>query len=145
MAEALMYQTFYLLAFGVFFVIMIILALFLRKISVDDIFKDTPQSRQPDLFKNVKTNALPAPRSPKVTADSLQQMLQKQPKITTSPNIQTVNDKRATTNKIGKGLSALGVIMLILPLPDSFMLPSMGMIYVGYLITRASAPPKKKK
>ncbi|NQU31590.1 MAG: hypothetical protein HQ525_13065, partial [Anaerolineae bacterium] len=54
------------------------------------------------------------------------------------------NLDRKTINNIGKILGAVGAIMLFAPLPASFNNISIGIAFLGYLIAKATAPPKKK-
>ena len=53
--------------------------------------------------------------------------------------------ERKKVNTVGKVISAIGVVMIFAPLPDGFAVPSMIIAYVGYIIAKASAPPKEKK
>jgi len=116
-----------LIVFVSFAVLLLIGAVVMRKLSVRDVFDDIPLSPKAGIF----TSREKSPYSAKATS--------------------SLGDKpafkldRKRINTIGKIMGAVGVIMLFAPLPASLNNISLGIAFLGYLIVKATAPPKKKK
>jgi len=116
-----------LVVFIAFAVLFLLGAGILRKLSVRDIFDNIPLSSE----AGISTSMDKSPYSAKGT--------------------KTLGEKsafkldRKAINNIGKILVTIGAIMLFAPLPDSFTTYGMGIAFLGYLIVKATAPPKKKK
>jgi len=106
-----------------------------RKLSVKDIFDD--------ISSPFKGGLSPAQKNSPFSAKS-----------TNSPfsakSTKSLGEKpgfkldRKTINIIGKIMGAVGAIMLFAPLPASYNNFSLGIAFLGYLIAKATAPPKKK-
>ena len=126
-----------LIAFAVFGVLVLIVALVLRKMTVDDIFSDDKAS----------------PMSASPFPDRVKDTLPAAPKNTLAPagaprsgiDTPTFALNRQTINKIGKILSAVGTIMIIAPLSSSWDGVAFGILFVGYLLARFTNPPKEQK
>lgn len=115
-----------LIVFISFAVLLLIGAVFLRKLSVRDIFDDIPLSPK----AGFNTSLEKSPFSAKNTIS-----LGEKPAFKLD---------RKTINNIGKILGVIGAIMLFAPLPASLNNISIGIAFLGYLIAKATAPPKKK-
>ena len=135
------------IGFGILFILLVLLILFLRKISVGDIMTPPPPPRSSlqqkivnqidQQFAHQKTNQTVSPQSAFPTA-------QKSTLLPTQDK-PIFGMERKKVNTAGKVISAIGVIMLFAPLPDDYTVPSMVIAYIGYMIAKASAPPKEKK
>jgi len=119
-----------LIAFVSFIAILLVVAVILRKMSVRDIFDDVSSP--------IATRPSP---SPKLVAP---QIKQKAFSGVGQEKNRNFNLDRKTFNIIGKTLGIIGMIMLFAPLPESFNNFSLGMAFLGYLLAKATAPPKKK-
>ena len=135
------------IGFGILFILLMLFVLFLRKISVGDIMTPPPPPRSSPQQKIVnqidgkfarqKTSQTASPQSAFPTvAKSTTFATQDKP---------ILGMERKKVNTFGKIIGAIGAIMLFAPLPDSFTVPSMVVAYIGYMIVKASAPPKEKK
>ncbi|OQX63538.1 MAG: hypothetical protein B5M51_04950 [Anaerolinea sp. 4484_236] len=134
------------IGFGIFFTLVIMFVLFLRKISVGDIMTPPPSARSS--ARQQRINKIDPQFAPQKTAlPSPQPVIPttQKPKTPAEPGKPILGMDRKKVNIAGKVIGAIGAIMLFAPLPESFMVPSMAIAYIGYMIVKASAPPKKKK
>ena len=118
-----------LIAFVSFGVLLIVVAIIVRKISVRDIFDDdsssSPFARQRSAFpKNMGAEINPQSATAK------------------KDNIFSFN--KENINKFSKVLSVIGAIILFTPTPDSLKIFGLGMVFLGSMLGKATAPPKKK-
>ena len=133
--------------FGIFFILLVLFVLFLRKISVGDIMTPPPSPHSPlrqriankATRKTVRQKAA-QPSPPQSAFPTIQKST---PLVTQDKPIFGMDRKKV--NSAGKVISAIGAIMIFAPLPDAFTVPGMVVAYVGYMIAKASAPPKEKK
>ena len=134
------------IGFGIFFILLILFVLFLRKISVGDIMTPPPPPRSPIRQKLTKQTTRKSSSQKAIPPAPLQSAFPTAQKST----LLATQDKpflgmdRKKVNAAGKVISAIGAITLF-ALPDSFTVPSMVIVYAGYMLAKASAPPKEKK
>lgn len=130
-------QNILLIAFVIFIVFIILLAFFLRRISVDDIFSDDKVASFSDtaFSDNRRDMLLGSPKSglPSASAGSL------------GTEAASFKLNKENLNKIGKGLSFVGMILIFAPLPEA--LDGVGFIvaFFGYLLANATKEKAKKK
>lgn len=124
-----------LIAFAIFTVIILGVALVLRSKSVDDIFSDkSPSFSMPSLpvsdmaQKTVSQKNVSVPRNTSIGADR--------------PAFEL---NRQNINKLGKILGAIGAVMIVAPLPSNLDGLSFGIAFVGYILARFSNPPRDQK
>ena len=132
--------------FGIFFILLVFFVLFLRKISVGDIMTPPPPPhsplRQRIVNKTTQKFASQKAAQPAPPQSAFPTMQKSTPLTTQDKPILGMDRKKV--NVAGKVISAIGVVMIFAPLPDGFAVPSMIIAYVGYMIAKASAPPKEK-
>ncbi|MBT3322001.1 MAG: hypothetical protein HN392_06910 [Anaerolineae bacterium] len=102
-------------------------AIIIRKISVEDIF----DIEKPTLF---------AEGSPAFAEPTKKPVL-----LNAGQEKSSFKIGRKEINTIGKILGAVGGIILFAPLPDSYTNFALGLAFVGYMIIKATATPKKKQ
>jgi len=124
--------------FGIFLVFMVLFVLFLRKISVDDLMTPPPAQKKPIIQQK---SASLAPK-PEISVPAARANYPPKPEknLTTSSSGWT----RAKVNSVAKIAVFIGVILIFAPLPDFFSTIGTGLAFLGYLVARASAPPKSK-
>lgn len=118
-----------LFAFSSFVILVLIVAVILRKISVRDVFDDDSPSfatRPSNLQK-----AFPSPIKQSVSSGA-------------SFEKKGFALDRQTTYKIAKALSTIGIIVLFVPLPEGYKIFGLGLAFLGSMVAKATAPPKKK-
>lgn len=125
-----------LVAFIVFAVLIILIALFLRARTVDDVISDNGFSSISDMpFDDNLQKGLPA--------------VQKKGDLSTPTAIGTGKNKpafklnRKNLNSIGKVLTAIGAVMIFAPLPDGLDSIGFGAAFIGYMLTRFTNQPKE--
>ena len=135
------------IGFGIFFILVMLFVLFLRKSSVGDIMTPPPPPRSPIRPKTVNKTTRKFASQKVAQSASPQSAFPTAPKSTllTTQDKPILGMKRKKVNTAGKIIAAIGAIMLFAPLPESFTVPSMVVAYIGYMIIKASAPPKEKK
>ncbi len=121
-----MSDTTLLIVFISFAVILLIGAMILRSISVKDVLQEEK-----------KTSPLVQSPSPFQTSQNTQSGATKEKKA--------FKLDRKTLNNIGKICGTVGAIMLFAPLPESFNGFALGLAAIGYLLVKATAPPKGKQ
>ena len=121
-----MSDTTLLIGFISFAAFLLVGAMILRSISVKDVLQE--EKKQPPIMQN---------SSPFQTQQNTQ--------IKTMQEKKSFRLDRKTLNNIGKICGTVGAIMLFSPLPESFNGFALGLAGIGYLLVRATAPPKKKK
>lgn len=124
-----------LVAFAIFALIVLVVAFVFRKTMVDDIFSDDSPSFSvinSPLSNKVKSVAIPTAGN----SASLGKSEQQNPVFTFN---------RQNLSKLGKILAVIGTVMIIAPLPSSLDGLSFGIAFVGYILTRFSAPTKAQK
>ena len=135
------------IGFGIFFILLFLFVLFLRKSSISDIMTPPPPPRSPIRQKLIKQTTKkfasqkatsPAPSQSAFPAAQKSTLLTAQDKP-------ILGMDRKKVNTAGKVIGIIGMIMIFAPLPDGFAVPSMVVAYAGYMIAKASAPPKEKK
>ena len=118
-----------LVVFISFIAILLILIVVLRKISVRDIFED-------DNSTSFMSQIFVLPKD-------------KSTQINTPKNIGGTEKKSAvskeTIHKISKAISVIGAIILFTPTPESFKSYGLGLISLGWILSKATEPPKKAK
>jgi hypothetical protein len=124
--------------FGIFIFLLMILVLFLRKISVDDLLTPPPATRKPIIQRSGAPISAQSP-----TPSSASAFPRPTPAATnnTNPGGGLTREK---LNLIAKIVGGLGLVLLFAPLPKTFSSIGTGMAFLGYLVAKASAPPKKK-
>ena len=135
------------IGFGILFILLMFLVLYLRKISVGDIMTPPPPPRSPiqqKLFKQTNQKIASQKAAPPAPSQSAFPTASK-PTLLTTQDKPILGMDRKKVNTAGKVIGAIGAIMLFAPLPESFTVPSMVVAYIGYMIVKASAPPKAKK
>ena len=117
----------FLMIFTIFTIIMIIIVLFMRKMSIDDIVDESKSAfliEQSSAFsgqiKEIKPLSLPQQGKKDFKLD------------------------RKMLNNISKILGAVGAILIFAPLPDSFSGLGILIAFIGYILNKATADPKKK-
>ena len=121
-----MSDTTLLIGFISFAAFLLVGAMILRSISVKDVLQE--EKKQPPIVQN-----------------SFPFQTQQNTQIKTMQEKKSFRLDRKTLNNIGKICGAVGAIILFSPLPESFNGFALGLAGIGYLLVRATAPPKKKK
>ncbi len=116
-----------LIVFVSFSLFLIIGVIVLRKISVWDIFDDV---NPPSLV--TEKSSFSESRKQSATFGANQEN-------------EEGDIKRKNINNIAKTLGVVGAIMLFAPLPSFWNNIGIGLAFLGYLVAKASAEPKKKK
>ncbi|MBT3313221.1 MAG: hypothetical protein HN390_01270 [Anaerolineae bacterium] len=120
-----MSDTTLLIGFISFAVFLLIGVMILRSISVKDVLQEE------------KTSLMVQASSPFQTQQNTQNGAMQEKK--------TFKLDRKTLNNIGKVCGTVGAIMLFAPLPESYNGFALGLAAIGYLLVKATAPPKGKK
>ena len=118
-----------LVVFISFIAILLIFIVVIRKISVRDIFDDDDAgSFSAQIF------SLPKNKGVEVNEPKPLGNIEKKPVFS-----------RESIYKISKAISIVGAIILFTPTPDSFKSYGIGMVSLGWILSKVSAPPKKAK
>lgn len=132
------------IAFAIFVVFMILLTLFLRNTAVDDIFSnDKTTSFSDTAFSSKARDFLPsAPTNNGLSSTS-------QSKPLKNIGLGTLNKpsfewNQRNINLIGKVLGFIGVMLLFVPLPETFKSVGLWLAIIGSLVARATKASKKK-
>ncbi len=115
-----------LIGFISFVVFLFVGAMILRSISVKDVLQEEK-----------KTSPFVQSPSPFQTSQNMQNGAKQKKKA--------FKLDRKTLNNIGKICGAVGAIMFFAPLPESFNGFALGLAAIGYLLVKATEPPKGKK
>ena len=124
-----------LVGFISFAVLLLLGVIIWRKLSVKDIFDDISSPFKGGLSPAQKNSPFSAKSTNSPFSAKSTNSLGEKPAF---------NIDRKTINNIGKIIGAIGAIMLFAPLPPSYNNISLGIAFLGYLIAKATAPPKKK-
>jgi len=141
--ENMMDENLLLVAFTIFTVLVILLAIFFRTKSVDDIFSDDKASSISETAFSDKPRSLWSGTSQKSLSPA-SSMSTNNRLGTGSANPVSFRLNRENINKIGKILGAVGVVLLFIPLPDAFDGIALGAAMIGWLIAKMTDQPKAK-
>ena len=115
-----------LTAFIVFTILLVAVAVIMRKMNIRDVFDDNSSSSvRPRLLQKI------SPKSPNFSSPALG-------KKSSAFN-------REKVYKVAKTISALGIILLIIPLPEVYRFIGLALALIGSMVAKATAPPKTKK
>lgn len=117
----------FLIIFTIFTIMMIIIAIFIRKMSVDDVFD---KSKSPFFIE--KSSVFSG------------QIKQSKPSSLSQQGKKDFNLDRKMLNNIGKILMTIGAILIFVPLPDPFNGFGIPIAFIGYILNKATADLKKK-
>ena len=119
-----------LTAFIVFTILLFFVTAMVRKMNMRDVCEDN------SLFSSAK----PSPFQKKPLSQNEYKV-----SSTSPPNEENSALKRQRVYKIAKVISALGIITLFVPLPETYKIIGLVAVFLGSMVSKAFAPPKEKK
>lgn len=125
-----------IVAFIVFAVLLVLIALFLRARTVDDIISDQGFSSISDMpFDAKPLKSLPAVQQTGLSSAPTS--------IGAGKEKPAFELSRKNLNTIGKVLAAIGAVLIFAPLPSPLDSVGFGVAFIGYILTRFTNQPKK--
>lgn len=125
-----------LIAFIVFAVLIMLVALFLRARTVDDTISGQGFSSISDVpFDGKPQKPLPTVRKARLSPASTS--------IGVGKEKPAFEFNRKKLNMIGKVLTAIGAVLIFAPLPSSLDSVGFGVAFIGYILTRFTSQAKK--
>ncbi len=115
-----------LIAFISFVTLLLVVSIIVRKMSVQDIFDNDSTS--------YTAQSLTLPMSKRIQLNSSKSPAREE---------KSFNLNRENIYKFGRALSIIGAIILFTPTPESIKAFGLGMASLGWILSKATAPPKK--